>query len=218
MVRKSALLALCTAALFTAACDRGATEPQVATLNNNDVAVVADGLDDMAWAILDSGFMSFGFGFGFSVSGTESVHLSSAPVPINTTFTRTSQCPKGGTVTVTATIKGEMDAATRSMTTTTTATKTDNACAFQGKDAVITVTGDPNLVLTSNRKIVNGTMSGPQTSTQKGGFKWSTSAGKSGTCQVDITSTIDPTAKTRTVTGTMCGKTVNVTRQIGGGK
>lgn len=219
MRRNSLFLTLCAATLLTVGCDRGATDPQAATLSRDDVDALADGFDSMGWSVLSGGFGSFGF--GFSLSGVESggLRASTVPTPVNVSFTRTAQCPKGGSTTIAATVTGQADPATHSLTTTTTATKTDNACAFQGKDAAtITVTGDPNVVITSSVKVVNGVPSGPQTSTQKGGFKWTSSNGKSGACKVDLSSTMDFTARTRTVTGTLCGQTVNVTRTFSGGK
>jgi hypothetical protein len=55
---------------------------------------------------------------------------------------------------------------------------------------------------------------GLQTTTQRGAFTYSASTGRSGSCTVDITSTFDPEAKTYTRTGTLCGRTVDVTRTV----
>nr|MDQ3388209.1 hypothetical protein [Gemmatimonadota bacterium] len=79
----------------------------------------------------------------------------------------------------------------------------------------ITTNGNPNVALKANHKMVNGALSGLQTQTQKGGFTFSTSDGRSGSCTIDITSTFDPATRTHTLKGTTCGRTVDRTRTRG---
>lgn len=208
-MRKFLLSGILAAAL--AACDESSvTPPDAGTLSRADAELLAQEFDALVGSVLGGGL-----GPHFSVAG--SARASAAPVPVNVTFSRTHACPKGGSVTVAGTTTGEGDRATRTLTTETNATKTQAACAFQARNGtVITTTGNPNLAIKDSRKIVNGQPSGPQTTTQKGAFNWSTSTGKSGSCTVDITSTLDPAAKTRTVKGTMCGRTVDVTKPVRG--
>lgn len=134
---------------------------------------------------------------------------------VTESFTRTRACPAGGQVTVSGTVKREGDRATRTLTTEIDATKTQSACTIGKRDGVVvTVSGDPNIAIKASRKIVNGAPSGPQTTTHKGAFTYQTSTGKSGSCTVDLTSTFDPEAKTHTRKGTLCGRTVDVTRTV----
>lgn len=217
MFRKSVLPALSAVVLLAAGCsgDGGSTDPQQpATLSSADIDVLAERVSFLGWATLNDGYVDAGLGASIDliparrdVAGTRQ---SLAPTPVNLSFTRTRQCPKGGSTTAVATVTGQNDAATRSVSTTTAAIKTDKDCAYQGKDvSTITINGDPNVALTAKVNIVNGVSSGPQVSTQKGAIRWSTNKGKSGTCEVDLTTTIVVATKTHTVAGTMCGKSVS---------
>jgi len=80
---------------------------------------------------------------------------------------------------------------------------------------VLTLNGNPNIAYDGKLNIVNGALSGLQTQTHKGSFKWARTGG-SGTCDVDLTSSFDPATHTVTVSGTFCGHTVNVTRTRAG--
>jgi hypothetical protein len=165
-------------------------------------------------AVASLGTLEFGLGPTFSVgvsgSGAQT-SIASAPVPINNQFTATKQCPQGGSVALAGGVVGTGDRTTHSLTLDANATRTDANCAFNTKDGVLTVNGNPNLSYTGHLNIVNGVLSGLQTQKHKGSFKWSRTGG-SGTCDVDITSSYDPASKTATVSGAFCGHIVNVTR------
>ena len=107
------------------------------------------------------------------------------------------------------------DPSTHSLTIDADATRTDAACAFQTRDGVLTVNGNPNLTYEGHLNIVNGVLVGPQTQTHKGSFTWARTGG-SGSCDVDLTSSFDPATHTGTVTGHFCGHIVNVTQTRGG--
>ncbi len=200
---------LAAAAVLAAGCDQPATAPD-GTLDARESAALAAGLDEVAGAALGGGLAAFG-GFDLAPGGARP---SAAPVPVNVPVERTQPCPKGGSVAVAGTLKGEVDLAARSAALETVATTTHAACAFPGKQggATLTVTGSPNLALRATVKAVNGVPTGPQVATQKGAFTWSASDGRSGSCSVDVTSTFDPVAMKRTVAGTVCGVDVNVTK------
>lgn len=208
MRRHPALLALSAAALLAAGCERSATTPADPALGAADVELLAAELDALTGAVLVGEMGAFA---GFSV-----VPANAAPVPVERSFTSERRCPAGGSVTVSGTTRGEIDRQARSLTLETNATQTQNACAFRARragGATLTVNGNPNVAVRSNLKVVDGLPSGPQTTTQKGGFTWTASDGRSGACTVDLASTLDPAARTYTVKGTMCGRAVDVTRQ-----
>ncbi|HEV2150497.1 MAG TPA: hypothetical protein VGR37_24065 [Longimicrobiaceae bacterium] len=209
MRRQHSLLALAAAALLAAGCERSATSPGDASLGSADAALLAQELDALSGAVLGG---QVGSWVGLSVGS------SAEPVPVERTFTATRPCPAGGSVAVSGSMKGEIDRAARSLTLETTATKTQSACAFPARrsgGAVLTVTGNPSITVRSAHRVVNGLPSGPQTVSQTGGFTWSASDGRSGACTLDVTSTLEPASRTLTVKGTMCGHTVDVTRQVG---
>jgi hypothetical protein len=208
MRRKSALASLAAAALLAAGCDRNATAPAEGALESADVALLAEELDALTGVALSSQIGSF---LLFSEAPA-----TAAPLPVDRSFTTTRQCPGGGSVTVAGTVKGETDRATRSLSLETNATRTENACAIPTRragGATLTVTGNPNVAIRGVHKAVNGQPSGPQTVTHKGAFSWSSSDGRSGSCALDLVSTVDFAALTYSVKGTLCGQTVDVTKK-----
>ena len=212
MSRPRSAAALLLAGLLATGCD-SATAPDDAALLAEDLVTVALQLETAAAAALDAGLASAGFAVFVAAPG------ASGTVPFETSITRTQGCPRGGSILFEATVRGEGDRATRSLTSEMRTVTTHRSCAHgRGADGGITVTldGNPNLTQTTNRKIVNGQLSGPQTSTQKGGFTFRTSDGRSGSCEVDLTSVYDPATETMTLKGTSCGRAIDVTRRRGG--
>lgn len=208
MRRKSALAALAAAALLAAGCEENATAPAGGTLASADAALLAEELDALTGVALSSQIGSF---LLFS-----ELPAGAAPLPVDRSFTTTRQCPAGGSATVAGTVKGNVDRAARSLALETTATRTENACAFPARragGAVLTVSGNPNVVVRASFRAANGQPSGPQTVTHKGAFNWSSSDGRSGSCALDLVSTVDFAALTYSVKGTLCGQTVDVTKK-----
>ena len=164
-------------------------------------------------AISALGSNDVGLGPSFSVildvSGS-SASLTT-PISIDNQFTVTRQCPQGGQVVIAGRTTGTGDRTTHSLSLETVATRTDTDCAFETRNGVLTINGNPNIAFDGKLNIVNGALSGLQTATHKGSFKWARTGG-SGTCDVDLSSSYDPATHTATVTGTFCGRTVNVTR------
>lgn len=208
MVRKSYLVCSAGLVLAIAACDQS-TGPST-SISQAAANSLAANMD----AISTLGPADVGLGATFAISAPGSASAASvtaAPTPINNSFTVTKQCPKGGQVVIAGTITGTGDPVTRSLSLNASATRTDTNCAFDTDDGVLTLNGNPNIAYDAKLNIVNGALSGLQTQTQKGSFKWARTGG-SGTCDVDLSSSFDPATHTVTVTGTFCGKTVNVTR------
>jgi hypothetical protein len=204
MVRKSYLI--CSAGLFLAiaACD------QSTGLSTTISQAAANSLAANMDAISTLGPADVGLGATFAISAPGSVSTTAITVdPVSITVTR--QCPKGGQVVIAGTISGSGDPTTRSFSLEAVATRTDTNCAFQTEDGVLTLNGNPNIAYDAKLNVVNGALSGLQTQTHKGSFKWARTGG-SGTCDVDLSSSYDPATHTATVTGTFCGKIVNVTR------
>lgn len=207
-MRSKSILAALAAAALLAACDQNATAPSASGLEPADAALLAEELDALTGMALSTQIGSF---LLFSAAPA-----NAAPLPVDRTFTSSRQCPAGGSVTVAGAVKGEMDRAARSLSLETAATRTEAACAIPARragGATLTVNGNPNVAVRAATRVVNGEPSGPQTVTQKGAFNWSSSNGRSGSCTVDLTSTVDFTARTYSVKGTLCGQTVDVTKQ-----
>jgi hypothetical protein len=121
-------------------------------------------------------------------------------------FTIRRACPLGGSVLIEGTRSGTGDPETRSRTVDTQATHTQEDCSFRvSRERVVTTTGAPNVVVTSHRAVVNGQLSGLQTMSMHGAFTW-TSGEDEGLCEISIEWSFDPETRTRTVTGTSCGR------------
>ena len=211
MIKQSYLL--CGAALVLAAAACSDSTGVKGGLSQADAAQLAADID----ATSSMGTADLGLGAVFSVNVGESgaSATTSVPFPINNQFTVTKQCPRGGQVVIAGGITGTGDRTTHSLTLDANAKRTDTSCAFDTRDGVLMLSGNPDLNYTGHLNIVNAQLSGLQTQTHKGSFTWSRTGG-SGTCDVDITSSYDPDTKTATVTGMFCGHAVNVTKTRGG--
>ncbi len=212
MFKQSYLVCSAALVLAVAACDQ--STGLSGGLSQADANQLAADMD----AVSTLGTSDFGLGASFSVSvapgSGSAATATSAPIAINNQFTVTKQCPQGGQVVIAGSVVGSGDRTTHDLSLETNATRTDTNCAFQTRDGVLTLNGNPNIAYKANLNIVNGLLSGVQTQTHKGSFTWAR-VGGSGTCDVDLTSSFDPATHTATVTGTFCGHTVNVTRTRG---
>ena len=206
-MKQSYLVCSAGLVLAIAACsDSTGVSTGISQADANQLAADMD-----ATSTLGTTDMGLGASFSVTVDGSGSAASVSAPVPIDNQFTITKQCPKGGQVVIAGRTTGTGDRTTHSLTLETVATRTDTDCAFDTRRGVLTINGNPNIAFDGKINIVNGALSGLQTATHKGSFKWART-GASGTCDVDLTSSFDPATHTVTVTGTFCGRTVNVTR------
>lgn len=210
MTRKPFLLCSAGLVLAIAACDTS-TGVLPSDITQADANELAAAMDDIATL----GTNDFGLAALFSVSAGGSAASSSVPVAIDNQFTVTKPCPKGGQVAIAGRTTGEADRASHTLSLRTVATRTDTNCAFQTRRGVITINGDPNIVFDGHLKIEGGRLSGPQTQTQVGFFTWARNGGAPTRCEVNIRSSFDPATHTAIVSGTFCGRTVNVSRTRG---
>ncbi|HXI98734.1 MAG TPA: hypothetical protein VNG73_07290 [Gemmatimonadaceae bacterium] len=211
MLKQSSLVCSAALLLAVAACSSDSTGVSANIITQADANQLAGDMDNVSTL----GTTDLGLGASFNVtvdgSGASAAQTTSAPFPINTQFTVTRQCPKGGQVAIAGTITGTGDRVAHNLSVEAIATRTDTNCAFDTRDGVLTLNGNPNIAYDGKLNIVAGVLSGLQTQTHKGSFTWARTGG-SGTCDVDLTSSFDPATHTVTVTGTFCGHTVNVTR------
>jgi hypothetical protein len=210
MFKQSYLVCGAALLLAVAACDQSTgLSTELTQADANQLAADMD-----AVATLGESDFALGPSFSVSVDGSGSSASVSVPITISNSFTVTKQCPQGGQVVIAGTTVGTGDRATHSLTLETNATRTDANCAFQTRNGVLTLNGNPNIAYKGNLNIVNAALVGLQTQTHKGSFTWARTGG-SGTCEVDLTSSFDPATHTVTVTGHFCGHIVVVTRTRG---
>ena len=161
------------------------------------LALLALEADELTGVLLDDAFT-------LAFAGSDLALAAVDPRP----FSRTRNCPAGGTLTV----AGQIDRTRNGEGTVeieVTGTGTWAACARARGDRTLTIDG--GFTFEAYRKRVNGAPVGPQTSHKAGSFTWTRSDGQSGQCSFDLTSTRNPDAQTRTITGTMCGREINRT-------
>jgi len=141
-------------------------------------------------------------------SAFESVGAQAAPsqaaISINENFDVTVPCDSG-TLKVSGSISGTVDDVTFDTDVSTTVSWEPNACVVSDDINTFTIDGAPRvelvLDLTTTEDVV--TVSG----TQSGGFSFTSSDGRAGSCSMDVTFSIVTTATSvdATVTGTICG-------------
>ena len=211
MIRQSYLACSAGLLLAIAACD-SSTGPSagITQADANKLAADIDGVSSL-------GTSDLGLGASFSIvvpPAGASASVSTAPTTFNNNFDVTRQCPKGGTVEFAGSIGGTGDRTTHSLTVDANATRTDDKCAFEARNrsAIITITG--KLAYKGHLNIVNGLPVGLQTQSHEGSFNWVRGT-ESGTCDINVSSQYDPATKIFTVTGTICGRDVSVTRTRG---
>ncbi len=206
MQRRALVPSALAALTLLSACGESSTGAEASALSRAEIEAIAPSLGEMSGLILDG---QWGF------DGAAGAEVAAEPATRTRTFSATRSCPKGGSVTLAGTATATVDPATRSGTFQSTATRTEAACAHEGRaGATVTVNGNPNTVIAGSHSVTNGAP-GTRTLTQKGAFTWARSTGQRGACAIDVTSTWDPAARTHTVTGTVCGHAVNVSRPRG---
>lgn len=209
MIRKPFLLLSAGLAVAIAACNNSTgVSSSITQADANELAAQMD-----AVSTLGPADFRLGSTLAIKAGGSGSAAVAT-PITINNQFTATKQCPKGGQVALAGTVTGTGDGSTHTFALEARATRTDTDCAFETKDGTLTLNGNPNIIYDGKLNIVNAALSGLQTQTHKGSFRWAR-VGGSGVCDVDITSSFDPATHIANVSGTFCGVAVNVTQTRG---
>ena len=143
-------------------------------------------------------------------SSFDSVGVSAAAAParaaisFNESFDLSVPC-ESGTLQVSGSISGTVDDVTFDSDITTTVSWDPNACVVSDGTNTFTIDGAPQINLTLDLTSTQDalTLSGTET----GGFSFTSSDGRSGSCGLDVTFSIlsDSTGITSNVTGTICG-------------
>jgi hypothetical protein len=143
--------------------------------------------------------------------GGPSTSLEEAALGGTTEFAFSHPCPRGGSARLEGTSTIQAAEAPGSGTFSLTATRTDQACAVPVRrgQGTLTLDGNPNVALAIHHTWTDWT-AGDLTATQTGSFRWSRSGGGSGTCDVDVTTTMSRATMRYTMQGRFCGFDVNI--------
>jgi hypothetical protein len=137
--------------------------------------------------------------------------MYSPPVSFTHTHQSTHPCPSGGAVALDFTVDGMFDGDTHTLQADLAGTQTHAACGVVRNGVTITIDGNPGIGFTASIGAANGQPTQPFTHGIDGSFSWSTSDGRSGTCDIDVSAVTDLLARERTVQGSVCGHTFNQT-------
>jgi hypothetical protein len=200
-------------ALLTAACGDGPTATSGDPLTEAEVMEIAqdvfNGVGEM---------FSGNIGPQRSAVLPAGLHLSiMAPVPFNVTVNESGPCEGGGTASVSGSIEGSFDDQTGAGDVGFDVTQDAENCVITGATHSYTVSGDPDLHLTGSFETDGGTTFSGSFSLV-GGLSFEVNDGRTGTCGVDVTVTVSATGTSfsGTVSGTMCGVTLNNEVSFGG--
>jgi hypothetical protein len=142
-----------------------------------------------------------------SVSGGDGVSaLQTGSIP----FAFTVPCQPSGSTAVSGSVSAAWDFVAQVAAVHAEASLRPQACTVQNEGSVVTVTGDPSIVLTL-------TAAGDATGlkavllTESGALNWTRSDGASGRCAVQVAALLLAGTPNYHVTGTVCGTRVDFT-------
>lgn len=195
----------CTAAvaLTVAACGG-----DIAGVNSGDPLSAAE-----VEAVL-SAFSSALDSAGMQAQRVATAAAAQASVPISESFSVTAPCELGS-IKVSGSLNGTVDEQTYASDVRMEVQWEPNGCAVSNETTTFTLDGAPRIELvldmTSNSDAL--TMSG----TERGGFEFTSTDGRVGSCAVDVTYslTIDGQGITGSASGTVCGLDASAFQTLG---
>jgi hypothetical protein len=125
-------------------------------------------------------------------------------------YNYSDSCPEGGSVNVTGKYSSDIDPnnPTAGGTYSFDITQDFNGCKSADTDntVIVTVDGDPNVKISGDITIGSSQLDFSGSLSWKGGIKWSSDAGSSGTCAIDVTYNFG----TFTGSGSVCGESITL--------
>ncbi len=196
-MQRSWILAL-TAVAVLAACDDDPAASEGDPMTQTEAAVIAGNVMLTGEAATSEGMVEA----SESEDGAGTIHF---------TQTTSHPCPFGGLVEIALDADVEYDEAAQSFALDATGSVAHDGCVVDAQGARLTLDGDPGLSLGVHAAAENGVPVGDWTSSVDGAFLWSADDGRTGRCVIDLATTTDFTAQSRTVTGEVCGHTIQQT-------
>ena len=149
-----------------------------------------------------------------STVGFDGASAGQDPVAINENFDVSVPC-ESGTVQVSGSISGTVDDVTSAVDITTDVSWDPNGCVISDDTNTLTVDGAPEIKLVLDMTSTENTLT--MNGTETGGFSFTVSDGRSGSCSLDVTFTIatDATGIDASVSGTICGLEASAFETLG---
>lgn len=141
------------------------------------------------------------------------LNLSVAGVPINETVNESTGCGGGGTVTVTGSVKGDVNQETGVGNAEFNLTERIRSCVVSGESITFTVSSDPDIRLTGDLDVKQSSFS--MSFRVGGGLAFTTDDDRSGTCNVSISVNLtfsqsgETVSAEGSVSGSVCGRSIN---------
>lgn len=156
-----------------------------------------------------------GLGYASGAGAMEEQEVQAAFVPqshggahYTRTVNITAPCPRGGELEVEATLTGTEYPEEERVVVEFEGTHTHSECGVTARQKEFVVTGNPNLSWSMGLETQHGELAGVLTFDYEGGFDWSSSDGRSGTCTVDLHAEVDVEGQTSSLAGQFCGVTI----------
>ena len=132
------------------------------------------------------------------------------PVSVNVDINQSVPCEQG-TISINGSVDGSIDTETFLGTITMDFVWNFNECMVSTETTSFTVNGDPNIALEAD--FVFGENEFTTSGTEKGGFSFTVSDGRSGSCAIDLAFNTSVNTETNaissTVSGTVCGQSAD---------
>ncbi len=155
------------------------------------------------------------FGSAFeSVGIAPQAAPAQVPIPVDESFDASIPC-ESGTLEVSGSVMGSIDDKTFDMDVTTVVSWDPNACVVGDGTNKFTLDGAPRVDLVLDMTSTQDALT--WNGTETGGFSFTSSDGRSGSCALDVTFSIVTTlsGSTSTVTGTICGLDASIFETLG---
>jgi len=206
-MRKTIIPTLMAVTALTTACDEGTlVEPVEVGLAIEDLSLLAMDGDAITGGVV------FAELFGAAASGV------AASASEARDFSRSRECPAGGTIEINGTVE-RTENGEGLVEATVTGTRDQVNCTRTREDRTLVINGSGTFE--AHRMRVDGDPVGLQTTSWAGSFDWTKTVGdadpESGSCTYSLASVRNPETMTVHVTGTICDREIDRTRQWGHG-
>lgn len=137
--------------------------------------------------------------------------------PININISDSAPC-ESGSVGVNGRVEGDVDESSLTGSFNARITWTINACVLTVQGTAVTVDHDPNIVFDADFTLDENNVTA--TGTEKGGFRFTASDGRSGSCGIDlsfdISLSVSGESASSSTSGTVCGRNADSFVAFGG--